>query len=260
MRSRLLACAVVLSCWASSAQAQAIRTYLYQPHWIVVAPTESATDKIDETIQYLDTAGQAVYVQLMPGVHPYIYVRAPFVGGGCLHIIGVGDGVVVQGIAAAVGTCVHVYRLTISNPNGANLHAIDSWVVGHEGLTLGPAGGDHLRAEQDGKITMTAPYMVSGGASAHAHAIFGGKVFIGSISVTVTQPVTFMAYVWGAAMGMIHTQGQWIGAAVLSPAKALIHYNSSLFSPTAPLPGQGVVILTAESSVVTQTPEPREFE
>lgn len=91
--------------------------------------------------------------------------------------------------------------------SGVCLYAQHGALLKFSNLDLGACAAQHLRAEYAGNITAIGNYAISGGASSHVLAIYQGRVFIASRTLTITGTPAFTQFAWAQFLGLGYISG-----------------------------------------------------
>lgn len=194
--------------------------------------------KAIDTVASLDLGIYNVTISVGAGTYTAANTLKKLIGAGGALIQGAGSATVISvtsntcfaGSGVSGWTLQSMKIQTTSSGNG--IFAQDGAVVQFSDIEFGavPNGAYHLRADANARITAIGAYAISGGASAHMLALWGGHIAVVGRTVTLTGTPAFgTAFALASRLGKIEANGiTYSGSA--TGARYLSDNNSVLFT------------------------------
>jgi hypothetical protein len=156
---------------------------------------------VDVVVNNIDVAGFAVTIQLGDGTYTAGAALGKITGDGSATITGnagTPGNVIVSVTGANAFASSRRAEWTITNlrvqttTSGICIVARTGASLLFSGIVFGSSASSHIQAESGGEVTATGSYSIVGGAAnQHANALYGGKFFCRSRTVTLTGTPNF---------------------------------------------------------------------
>lgn len=135
------------------------------------------------------------------------------VGTGTIFVVGAGSGTTTISvpasqcflIAPSTPVTVSIQGVTLTSTGGHGIIAsgYGVLVVLNGDVNFGVVAGDHMYATAGGRISVTTPYTISGGAYSHMFAQQGGQILLSSIAVTISANVAISIFASADQLGIV---------------------------------------------------------
>ncbi|MBX9588440.1 MAG: DUF2793 domain-containing protein [Hyphomonadaceae bacterium] len=179
--------------------------------------------KAIDVVGQLDLSVYDITIAVGAGTFTGANVLKPLVGAGTAGISGAGATTIISTTSATciTGTGVRNWHLSNMRLTAATAgHAIQALASSHikfSGIEFGAVAGgsSHVVATQGSLVEATGSYTVTGGASAHMLALWGGQIAVAGKTVTLMGTPAFgTAFALGSRIGRIEANGNtYSGAA-----------------------------------------------
>lgn len=102
------------------------------------------------------------------------------------------------------GTLTIQYMKLQTTTSGDGIRHTNAGTVLFNNINFGACAGNHIAAQNTGYIVCNGNYFISGNANVHASGVLGGKIFIGSRTITFEANATFSVFAYADRQAAVY--------------------------------------------------------